>query len=81
MEALIIVLTGFLNICCFILGTKLGQAVSKGEKVELPNLNPFKAIRDSQARKASEAEQEKLNKVLGNIDRYDGTSKGQVDVG
>ena len=68
------------NIVCLVIGTKLGQTVSKGEKVEMPNLNPLKAIRESQARKEAEIEQEKLDKVLRNIDRYDGTSRGQEDV-
>jgi hypothetical protein len=80
-EALLLALTGFLNISCFINGAKVGQTVSKGEKVEMPNLNPLKAVRESQARKEAEIKQDKLNTVLRNIDRYDGTSKGQEDVG
>lgn len=80
-EALLLALTGFLNISCFIIGAKVGQTVSKGEKVEMPNLNPLKAVRESQARKEAEIKQDKLNTVLRNIDRYDGTSKGQEDVG
>ena len=81
MEVIIIALTGFLCISCFYIGTKLGQTVSKGETVELPNLNPIKAIKESRVKKAAELEQDKLNKVLQNIERYDGTGKGQVDVG
>ena len=80
MEALYIAVVGLFNIVCFIIGAKVGQTVSKGEKVEMPNLNPLKAIRDSQARKEAEIEQEKLDKVLRNIDRYDGTGRGQEDV-
>jgi hypothetical protein len=80
-EALLLALTGFLNISCFIIGAKVGQTVSKGEKVEMPNLNPLRAVRESQARKEAEIKQDKLNTVLRNIDRYDGTSKGQEDVG
>lgn len=80
-EALLMALTGFLNIACFIIGVKVGQTVSKGEKVELPNLNPLKAVRESQSRKAAEIEQDKLSKILRNIERYDGTGRGQEDVG
>jgi hypothetical protein len=80
-EALLIALTGFLCVSCFIVGAKVGQTVSKGKEIELPNLNPLKAIREGQARKEAATEQDKRNKVLQNIERYDGTSKGQVDVG
>lgn len=80
MGIVLVALTGFFNICCFFIGAKVGQAVSKGEKVEMPNLNPFKAIRENQARKEVEREEEKRNKILRNIERYDGTSKGQEDV-
>ena len=78
---LVIALTGFFNICCFVIGAKVGQTVAKGEKVELPSINPLKTIRESQAKKKVEAEQNKLSKIMQNIERYDGTSKGQQDVG
>ncbi len=81
MEALYIALTGFFCICCFVIGAKIGQSISKDEKVELPSLNPLKAYRENEARKEVKMQQDKLNTVLRNIDRYDGTSKGQEDVG
>ena len=81
MEGLFIALTGFLNIACFIIGAKVGQSVSNGEKVEMPNIDPFKAYREKETRKEMKIKQDKLDTVLRNIDRYDGTSKGQEDVG
>ena len=81
MDILAIALTGFLNISCFIVGAKVGQTIVKGERVELPNINPLKAIRENQAKKKVEIEQDKLSKIMRNIERYDGTSKGQQDVG
>lgn len=81
MEILLIAITGAMNLFCFVIGAKVGQSVSKGEKVEMPNLNPLKAIRDSQVKRALSAEQEKRQKILDNIERYDGTSRGQQDVG
>lgn len=78
--ALLIMITGFLNISCFIIGAKVGQAVSKDEKVLLPDLNPLKGVKESRARKEVEKEQEKINTILRNIERYDGTSKGQEEV-
>ena len=79
--AVLVALTGFLNIACFIVGAKVGQTVVSGEKIETPNLNPIKAYRENQARKKEEIEQDKYEKILRNIDRYDGTGKGQEDVG
>jgi len=80
MEALYIALTGLFNIVCFVVGAKVGQTIVKDEKIEMPQLNPLKAIRESQARKEAEREQDKFNTVLRNIDRYDGTSRHQEDV-
>ena len=79
--AVLVALTGFLNIACFIIGAEVGQKVIKGEKVEMPKLDPLKAIRENRARKEAEKKQSELEKVLRNIDRYDGTARGQEDVG
>ena len=80
MAALYIALTGFFCISCFVIGAKVGQSVSKGEKVEMPKIDPFKVHREREARKEMKMQQDKLNTVLRNIDRYDGTSRGQEDV-
>ena len=81
MEALYIAITGYLNIACFIIGAKVGQAVSKGEKVELPKIDPMKAYREKEARKEAQKKQDKLDTILRNVDRYNGTGEGQEDVG
>jgi hypothetical protein len=80
MDVLTILVIGILNILCLTIGTKLGQAVVKGEKVEMPNINPLKAVKKTQAQKAMEREQKKRNTILQNIECYDGTAKGQKDV-
>ncbi len=79
--ALYITLTGIFNIACFFIGAKVGQTVSRGEKVEMPNVNPLKAHKENQSKKEMKREQEKLDTILRNIDRYDGTGRGQEDVG
>lgn len=79
--ALTILLTGTLCCVCFIIGAKVGQKVSKGEAVELPSVNPIRAIKESREQKEAEMEQDKLDTILRNIERYDGTGKGQEDVG
>ncbi len=76
---IIILIAG--NIICFLFGARLGQTVSKGEKVELPNLNPLEAYRKHEAKKEAEAEQDKFDTIMKNIECYDGTTKGQKDVG
>ena len=82
METLVLLaLTGFLNISCFIIGAKVGQTVTKGKDVTIPNLNPLEAYRKSEAKKVVRREQDKMDKIMRNIERYDGTSKGQEDVG
>lgn len=78
--ALIILLTGTLCCVCFLIGAKVGQKVSNGERVELPSVNPIKAMQESKDRKEAEKEQDKVEAILRNIERYDGTGKGQEDV-
>lgn len=81
MEALLLLITGFLCIVCFVIGARVGQVSSKGEAIEMPNFNPIKAIKESKARKEVEMQQDKRNTILRNIERYDGSGKGQEDVG
>ena len=80
MELLTILATGTLCIVCFFIGAKVGQKVSKGETIETPTLNPLKAIRERQDRKAAEEAQERYDTILRNIERFDGTERGQEDV-
>lgn len=80
MEVLIILITGILNVVCFLIGAKVGQTVNKGESVELPSLNPFKAIKEHRAKQEAEKEQDRLETIMRNIEGYDGTSRGQEDV-
>ena len=84
MEIVLIIAVGALNIACFFIGAKVGQRVAKGESVELPTLNPVKAVKEhnekKQAEKEAEREQEKINTIMENINNYDGTPNGQKDV-
>lgn len=84
MEALLLILLLVIasasNIVCFGIGAKIGQKVSKGKTIETPTLNPMKAVRERQDRKQAEAEQERLDAIMRNIESYDGTPRGQEDV-
>jgi hypothetical protein len=77
---LIILAVGALCIGCFLIGAKVGQAVSKGETIELPSVNPLEAYRKHEAKREAEKEQNKIDTIMQNIECYDGTSRGQKDV-
>ena len=84
MEVLLALVVGTLCIVCFFIGAKVGQTVANGERIETPDLNPVKAIKEHQEKKAAEREQEteqrKIETIMRNIEAYDGTTKGQEDV-
>lgn len=80
MDALTIAIICFSNVLCFYIGAKVGQAVSKGEKIETPVISPLKAYREKIEHKEAEIEQSKIDAILENIDNYDGTAQGQRDV-
>lgn len=80
MDILTILVVGTLNIVCFFIGAKVGQKVVKGEAIEAPNLNPMQAIRDIEDKREARKEQDKIDAIMRNIERYDGTSLGQEDI-
>jgi hypothetical protein len=80
MDVLLLLVMGTVNILCFLIGAKVGQAVSRGEKVEMPSMNPLKAFREHEDKKEAQKEQDRINAILRNIEGYDGTSRGQEDI-
>ena len=80
MEVLLMAVMALSNILCFIIGARVGQKVSKGEPVELPKIDPMNAVREHRAKKEDQMQQDRINTILGNIDRYDGTPHGQEEV-
>ena len=68
------------NIACFVIGAKVGQKVMKGEPIETPSVNPMETYRKIQAQKEAEAEKNKIDTILRNIDNYDGTGYGHEEV-
>lgn len=73
-------ITTGLNVTCFLIGAMVGQKVVKGEKIELPKVNPMEIYKEHQEKRAAEEEKSKLDTILKNIERYDGTPRGQEDV-
>lgn len=80
MGALEIAIVGILCITSFVMGAKLGQTVSKGEKIETPTVNPIKLYKEHKSREKAEEELDKIDTILRNIEAYDGTPNGQKDV-
>lgn len=80
MEILLVLAVGAMCIGCFVVGAKVGQQVAKGEPVKVEIPDPMQAIRRREARKEAERERSKVETILANIERYDGTPSGQEDV-
>jgi hypothetical protein len=80
MEILLTVVVGTLCIVCFFLGAKLGQTVTRGEKIETPREAVINAVRERKSKKEAEYKQERLDTIMRNIESYDGTANGQEDV-
>ena len=78
---LLLAIASLSNIACFVIGAAVGHKVVKGEAIETPTVNPMKAYREHKAQKEAEAEKNKIDTILRNIDNYDGTGYGQEEVG
>ena len=80
MEVLFLAVFTLSQVLCFLIGARVGQKVVKGEDIELPKIDPMEAVREHRARKEAEIKQSEFDKILRNVDRYDGTANGQEDV-
>lgn len=77
MEVLGVVAIGVLNLLCFMAGAK----VATSKEITLPAVkNPAEAIQEHREKRASQRQQERMETILQNIDRYDGTGIGQQEV-
>jgi hypothetical protein len=80
MEVLMLLVAGGMNVLCFYIGAKVGNAVAKDKEIEMPTVNPFKAYQEHQERREADREKTKIETILQNIDNYDGTGSNQKDV-
>ena len=53
----------------------------KDEEIKLPSVNPVEAVKEHINKREARVEQDKIDKIMQNIERYDGSPNGQVDVG
>jgi hypothetical protein len=77
---LLILVVGTLNVVCFFLGAKVGQSAKEGKEIDIPIKTPMALVREHQDSKKAKKEQERLEALYRNIERYDGTSNGQEDI-
>lgn len=81
MEIVLIIVVSAINMACFFIGAKLGQAIQRGEELKVPvAAGPIAWYKAHREAKQEEMEKDRLNTILANIDRYDGTGNGQEDV-
>ena len=59
------------NTICIVIGIKIGLALSKGERVELPN--PVKAYKEHKANKEAQKEIDRVSVIMQNVENYNGT--------
>ena len=80
MEALTLAVMGVVNVLCFVVGARVGQKVSKDEEIKLPSLNPVEVVKGHREKSKAQAEQERIETIMQNIETYNGTSAGQREV-
>ena len=71
---------GVFIIIAYTMGLKNGQKLSKNETIEVPNINPVKAI-TKELEEHEEKKQQRIEDIINqNIDNYNGTGIGQQDI-
>ena len=80
MEVVLVIATGVICLFSFVVGAKVGQTVSKGEEIKTPVVSPLKAYKEREAKREAQMEQSRIDTIMQNIEKYDGTGNGQEDV-
>lgn len=86
METILTIATvGLLCVACFFIGARTAQKAVKGEVITIPtpaDLQESRKEKQEERREREEAkrEAEKLDAILQNLERYDGTPAGQQEV-
>lgn len=81
MESFAIVLAvGAMNILCFLVGVSVRQKVDKGEPVKVTPPNVVAAVREHKQQVEADAEKERFDAILRNVDSYDPYGGGQEEV-
>lgn len=82
--AILLLVAGAVNVACFFIGAKTGQSVAREEKIEMPELNPVKAVYEKVKKDRADNEAKRQEKIMNtmwsNIENYNGTEMGQRDI-
>ena len=72
---------GVFILVAYTLGLKNGQKIVKSEPIELPKVeNSVEKMQQKKLEKEQQKEIDKINRILENIDNYDGTGANQQEV-
>ena len=76
-----LIVFGIFILISFVMGVVLGQKLNKGEEIKV---NPVEIVQDhiedTKSKRKSQIEQEELDRMLQNIDNYNGSGIGQLDI-
>lgn len=64
----------------FLIGARVGQKVSANQEIKMPTLNPAKKVKAIIKEKENKREAERMATILQNIENYDGSELGQLEV-
>ena len=82
-EIMLCALFGVFIMLSFTIGLSFGCKLRNNEKINIPNMNPVKAIRlhneERKIKEKEDKEQKILEQNLANIEAYDGSEFGQKD--
>lgn len=71
---------GLIIITSYTLGLRNGQKLTKKEEITMPNVNPITAVNNEIVKHKEKKQQDALDIMMANIDNYDGTGLGQIDI-
>ncbi len=71
---------GLIIIASYTLGLRNGQKLAKRQEITVPNVNPVKVIKEIKETKENERERMAYDIMMSNIDNYDGTGYGQLNI-
>jgi len=69
--------------CICLLAFYIGFKIGKGEQIankEIILPNPMKIYTEHKEKQEVKKEQERIDAIMQNIDHYDGTANGQIDI-
>ena len=80
-EAIILcTIFGVFILISYTLGLRNGQRLSNNKEIKSPIVNPIEVVTKEIEKHEDNKKQEILDVMMSNIDNYDGTGLGQIDI-